>query len=113
MKLVVQQLRLVLFFFFLFFSSKAFWPLYYYAIARTHERKHAQWKQWRLPSSTRAAAASHDTNSGVGVTGDAAGYRVGGGVSVAASVALPCVRADVRPIRRVSVVGDVRFYSIL
>ena len=108
MKLVVQQLRLVLFFFFLFFSSKAFWPLYYYAIARTHERKHAQWKQWRLPSATRAAAASHGTNS-------VAGYRVGGGVSVAAAaaVALPCVRADVRPIRRVSVVGDVRFYSIL
>ena len=45
----------------------------------------------------------------------AAGYRVGGGVSVAAAAAVapPCVRADVRPIRRVSVVGDVRFYSIL
>ena len=113
MKLVVQQLRLVLFFFFLFFSSKAFWPLYYYAIARTHERKHAQWKQWRLPSATRVAAASHGTNGVVGVTGGAAGYRVGGGVSVAAAaVAPPCVRADVRPIRRVSVVGDVRFYSI-
>ena len=52
----------------------------------------------------------------VGVTGCAAGYRVGGGVSVAAAaaaVAPPCVRADVRPIRRVSVVGDVRFYSVL
>ena len=31
----------------------------------------------------------------------------------AAAMAPPCVRADVRPIRRVSVVGDVRFYSIL
>ena len=33
--------------------------------------------------------------------------------AAAAAVAPPCVRADVRPIRRVSVVGDVRFYSIL
>ena len=35
------------------------------------------------------------------------------GLAAVAAVAPPCVRADVRPMRRVAVVGEVRFCSIL